>query len=77
MRKGQRVKYIPHHAGGNPSHKDCETGVVSSLCHNPDEDRSVDEEYVFVKYDNAGCFMKTGNEDCTAQRTAVAQLVPL
>ena len=69
MRKGQRVKYIPRHAGGNPSHKDCEAGVISSECE--------DEEYVFVKYDCAACAMVTGDEPYTAAKTKVSQLVRL
>ncbi len=28
---GDRVKYIPLHAHGDASHKDCETGVVTSV----------------------------------------------
>ena len=28
--RGQRVRYIPGHAYGDPTHRDCEDGTVSS-----------------------------------------------
>ena len=36
-----RVVYVPHHANGGRSHKDCEHGRVSS----------VNDKYVFVRFD--------------------------
>jgi len=65
FKKGQRVKYIPTHAFGNSKHPDCENGVVSS----------VNNKYVFVKYDNAVMIMKTGDEDYTAQATSPENLI--
>jgi hypothetical protein len=43
FRIGQRVRYIPTHAHGDPSHKDCEDGIVRSF--NP-------QGKPFVVYDN-------------------------
>ena len=40
---GQRVRYLPGHAHGQPNHKDCEDGIVRSF--NPDGKP-------FVVYDN-------------------------
>lgn len=42
---GERVKYIPRHANGNPHHPDCETGIVLRL----GDIRPL--ETVFVVYD--------------------------
>jgi hypothetical protein len=61
---GMRVLYVPHHAGGDEIHVDCERGVVSS----------VNERYVFVKYDCAACRMVTGDEPYTAAATDPADL---
>lgn len=66
MQKGQRVRYIPSHAKDRLDHPNCEDGVVSSVC--------TDEEYVFVKYDNAIMNMITGDEPYTAQKTRVKDL---
>ena len=65
--KGERVKYIPHHALGNRHHRDCQTGVVSSK----------NEYFVFVKYDNAMGVMITGDEPYTAQATDPSDLVKI
>ena len=65
FKKGERVKYVPDHAHGDPAHPDCETGVVSST----------NDKYVFVKYDNAACIMVTGDEPYTAQGTLPQNLV--
>lgn len=27
---GDKVRYVPHHAGGDIAHPDCENGIVSS-----------------------------------------------
>lgn len=40
FKEGLRVRYVPTHAEGNPSHQDCENGIVSST----------NSKYVFVKY---------------------------
>jgi hypothetical protein len=40
---GQRVIYVPHHAAGDPRHRDCEHGMVSSTNH----------VYAFVRFDQA------------------------
>lgn len=55
-KKGDKVRYIPNHANGDTTHPDCENGVVSS----------VNEKWVFVKYDNLMCTMTTGDEPYTA-----------
>ena len=65
IKKGDKVKYIPHHAKGDPCHKDCEYGVVSS----------VSENTVFVKYNNGVCIMTTGDEPYTAQATNSINLI--
>lgn len=59
FKKGDRVRYIPAHARGVFNHPDCEDGVVSS----------VNEKFVFVKYDNAMGIMVTGDEPYTAAAT--------
>lgn len=59
FKAGDKVLYIPYHAFGDESHRDCEKGVVSSK----------NDKFVFVKYDNAMCFMVTGDEPYTAQAT--------
>jgi hypothetical protein len=63
--KGQRVRYIPHHANGDTKHPDCENGVVSS----------VNDTWVFVKYDNQMCIMVTGDEPYTAAATDPNDLI--
>lgn len=57
--KGDAVLYVPRHAHGNANHRDCERGIVSS----------VNDQFVFVKYNNAACVMVTGDEPYTAQAT--------
>ena len=57
--KGERVRYIPHHAHGDANHPDCQSGVISST----------NDKWVFVKYDNLVCTMTTGDEPYTAQAT--------
>lgn len=59
-KKGDKVRYIPNHASGDNKHRDCESGVVSSV-----------NSYgtIFVKYDNDMCIMTTGDEPYTAQAT--------
>lgn len=37
---GRKVLYIPHHAHGDASHKDCEEGVLTSF----------NDSYAFVRY---------------------------
>ena len=64
FKKGDKVIYIPNHANG-PNHNDCKRGVVSSI----------NDTYVFVKYDNAMCFMVTGDEPYTAQATYPENLI--
>ena len=44
LRIGQRVRYIPGHAHGDPDHPDCEDGIVRSF--NP-------QGHPFVVYDSA------------------------
>ncbi len=29
FREGDQVRYLPHHAAGNPAHPDCERGTVT------------------------------------------------
>ena len=63
--KGDPVRYVPEHAKGDPTHEDCEDGVVSS----------VDDNHVFVKYFRMqpnGIIWPpifTGEEPYTAQAT--------
>ena len=59
FRHGDLVRYIPNHADGNVKHPDCQNGVVSS----------VNDNWVFVKYDCLACTMFTGYEPYTAQAT--------
>lgn len=63
--KGEKVKYIPNHAEGNPKHPDCQNGVVSSI----------NDTFVFVKYDNLMGIMITGDEPYTAQATKPEDLI--
>lgn len=65
FQKGQLVTYIPNHANGDSSHKDCENGVVSSI----------NDKFVFVKYNNKMCVMITGDEPYTAQATPPENLI--
>jgi len=64
FQKGQRVLYVPHHAQEDLAHPGCQKGVVSST----------NDKWVFVKYDNLDCVMKTGDEPYTAQATDPKQL---
>lgn len=65
FQKGMKVRYVPNHANGDASHKDCEDGVVSST----------NDRFVFVKYDNAVCIMLTGDEPYTSQATNADDLI--
>lgn len=65
FRKGVMVRYVPTHANGDTKHKDCQNGVVSS----------VNDCFVFVKYDNLICTMTSGDEPYTAQATDPDDLV--
>lgn len=56
---GDLVRYIPSHANGDPTHKDCENGIVSS----------VNYKYVFVKY------IRNNIVNTTAAATEPDQLV--
>lgn len=67
FKKGYRVLYVPYHAKGVINHPDCRKGAVSSI----------NNIFVFVKYDNLDCIMKTGDEDYTAQGTKPEQLIIL
>ena len=67
FKKGMKVRYVPTHANGDTKHKDCENGVVSS----------VNDKWVFVKYNNLMCIMTTGDEPYTAQATDPTELVIL
>ena len=62
---GDLVRYIPNHADGNVKHPDCQNGVVSS----------VNDNWVFVKYDCLACTMFTGDEPFTSQATKRENLV--
>lgn len=64
-KKGMKVRYIPTHAKGDPFHSDCENGIISSK----------NKKYVFVKYNNPDCIMKTGNEPYTAAATRPEDLM--
>lgn len=67
FKKGDRVRYIPSHAKGDGSHKDCQEGVV----------KRVTDEWVFVIYDNLMCIMVTGEEKYTAAATDPRDLILL
>ena len=67
FKKGDAVRYIPHHAKRDPKHKDCQNGIVSST----------NDKWVFVKYDNAMCIMVTGDEPYTAAATSPEDLIRL
>lgn len=71
FKKGDRVRYIPHHANGDEEHPDCENGVVSST----------NDHVVFVKYDiydiKGYHIMITGDEPYTAKATDPADLIKL
>ena len=66
FKKGERVRYIPTHAA-NAQSKDCQNGVVSSI----------NDSWVFVKYDNLMSIMITGDEPYTAQATSPEDLVKI
>jgi len=59
FKHGDKVRYIPNHANGDAQHPDCQNGVVSSVNNN----------WIFVKYDCLACTMFTGDEPFTAQAT--------
>lgn len=59
FKHGMRVLYVPSHIRGKTTNADCKRGIVSS----------VNDEFVFVKYDCAACKMLTGDEPYTAQAT--------
>ena len=63
--KGDRVRYIPNHANGDPHHTDCEDGVV----------KSTNDLYAFVLYDIPDQIMITGDEPYTAKATSFKDLV--
>ena len=65
FRKGERVRFIPYHARGEKLHSDCKNGVVTS----------VNDNYVFVKYDTIIMKMVTGDEPYTAQATNPEDLI--
>ncbi|MBA7563363.1 hypothetical protein ES708_05018 [subsurface metagenome] len=66
FKKGDRVKYIPPYACGDPNHEDCDIGVVSSI----------NDFYVFVKYDNATTNMLT-DEPFTFVPTRAENLIKI
>lgn len=71
LKVGQRVRYIPGHAHGDPEHPDCEDGIVRSF--NP-------SGHPFVVYDNAvrGVLSTLElAEPWTAASTDPSDLVPL
>jgi hypothetical protein len=61
---GQRVIYIPIHAHGDPTHQDCEHGMVSSTNH----------VNAFVRFDKT--VARHGWERATAQSCDPETLVP-
>jgi hypothetical protein len=64
IQAGQRVIYVPNHANGDPTHKDCEHGMVSSKNH----------VNAFVRFDQS--VARHGWERATAQSCDPATLVP-
>ena len=67
FKKGERVRYIPSHAGGDRFHRHCEDGAVSSI----------NVKYVFVKYDNMIGKMTTGDEPYTSAATRPEDLIKI
>lgn len=69
-RKGQRVRYVPSHANGDPQHPACESGCIK---------RVRDADAAFVLYDVKGGHFKmaTGDEPFTAAPTHFDDLVKL
>jgi len=65
FKKGMPVRHIPPHVNGDENHSDCENGIVSSI----------NDKWVFVKYDNLCCNMVTGDEPYTAQATSPENLI--
>ena len=65
MKHGDKVMYVPTHAGGDTKHEDVEHGVVSS----------VNDSGAFVKFNNNMCIMVTGDEPYTAQHCRYEDLV--
>ena len=69
--RGQRVRYIPHHADGDPRHRDCEDGMVVRIGDH--------EGTVFVVYDGpskGGEVLSLATADrWTAQGTPPGSLV--
>jgi hypothetical protein len=65
--KGDRIIYVPTHAGGDTRHPDCEHGVVKRM--------NDDGSCAFVIYDNAMMRMVTGDEPYTAKSTRIEDLV--
>lgn len=65
FKHGDLVTYIPTHTCRNEKHGDCQNGVVSSI----------NEKFVFVKYDNAVMAMITGDEPYTAAATRSEDLI--
>ncbi len=63
--RGARVIYIPWHAYGNSTHKDCQHGIVAS----------VQKNFVFVKYDTPGWIKMDPDENITAQATKRSNLI--
>jgi len=70
--KGQRVKYIPDHAHGDPTDKRCELGCIKIMA--PNSSRCLTPA-AFVLYDNIDTKMITGDEDYTAIRTRLENLI--
>ena len=65
FKHGDLVTYIPGHAFRDKEHPDCENGVVSSI----------NNVFVFVKYDTSGRAMVTGDEDYMAEATSPGDLI--
>jgi hypothetical protein len=65
FKKGMRVRYRPNHVDkDDDSHPDIQKGCVSSI----------NDRWVFVKYDNLSCKMFTGDEPFTAAATCPQDL---
>ena len=61
FKKGMLVRYFPNHVErGDYQHLDVQNGCVSSI----------NDNWVFVKYDNLMCTMVTGDEPYTAAATS-------
>lgn len=71
MKKGTRVVYVPDNAIGGIASRFAAFGVVKSYCYN---NYLIDDNYLFVIYDQDDVKMITGDEPYAAARTNIKEL---